>query len=62
MSLECNSSQIKQNVLLDINNVRYECKKDQLIEHSDFFKAMFSGNFDERPNSEDGLAYVVDFE
>jgi len=49
-------------VCIEIGNVRYNCKKSKLVEHSAFFKAMFSGNFDQMPNSDDGLAYKIDFD
>lgn len=35
-------------LFLDIENTLVKCKRNDLIEHSDYFKAMLDGNFAER--------------
>lgn len=35
-------------IILDIENTLIKCKREELIAHSDYFKAMLDGNFLER--------------
>lgn len=37
-----------EEVILEIENTSIKCNKQDLIKHSDYFKAMFEGNFIER--------------
>ena len=47
--------------LIDLQK-RFKCDKQLLVKYSDFFKALFSGDFDLAPNSSDGLAYKIEYD
>lgn len=35
-------------VIIKIQNDRYKCSRDKLIQHSSYFEAMFGGSFKEK--------------
>ncbi|KAK5650628.1 hypothetical protein RI129_001657 [Pyrocoelia pectoralis] len=41
----CEESSYDDEIILEITNVAIKCVKKDLIKHSDYFKAMFEGNF-----------------
>lgn len=39
-------------IYLDVENTLIKCSRDDLIKHSDYFKAMLQGNFVEKDQSQ----------
>lgn len=49
-------------LFLDIENTLVKCKRNDLIKHSDYFKAMLEGNFAERDQNRIKIEVITKYE